>query len=205
MSLPDGNASADDSQLIADILEGDVNAYSTLVQRYQGAIFNLMFRMTDSYEDASDLAQETFIKAYDQLYRFQRGKKFFPWLYTIGLNHARNFLRHKNRMHWVSLEDCEIGFELDYPGQQEEKICANLDYGQLHAGLNELPLDYREALMLRYHEGLSMEDVAEAMSLKLSAAKMRVHRGLAKLHSILEKNQNGNERTQTAPSGNCPR
>jgi RNA polymerase sigma-70 factor (ECF subfamily) len=195
MSLPDGNASEDDSQLVASILEGDVNAYSTLVLRYQGAIFNLMYRMTDSYEDAGDLAQETFIKAYEQLYRFQRGKKFFPWLYTIGLNHALNFLRHNKRMQWVSLEDCEIGSELDYPCQQEEDICAKLDYGQLHAGLNQLPLDYREAIMLRYHEGLSMDEVAEAMTLKLSAAKMRVHRGLAKLRSILEKNQNGKERT----------
>ena len=97
MSLPDGNANADDSQLIASILEGDVNAYSTLVLRYQEAIFNLMYRMTGSHEDAGDLAQETFIKAYEQLYRFQRGKKFFPWLYTIGLNHARNFLRHNKR------------------------------------------------------------------------------------------------------------
>lgn len=68
----------DDSQLISAILEGDVNAYSTVVLRYQQAIFNLMFRMTGSYEDATDLAQETFIKAYEQLYRFQRGKKFFP-------------------------------------------------------------------------------------------------------------------------------
>jgi len=195
MSLPDGNANEDDSQLVASILEGDVNAYSTLVLRYQGAIFNLMYRMTDSYEDAGDLAQETFIKAYEQLYRFQRGKKFFPWLYTIGLNHARNFLRHNKRIQWVSLEDCAIDSELDYPCQQEDDICAKLDYAQLREALNQLPLDYREALLLRYHEGLSIEEVAEAMTLKLSAAKMRVHRGLAKLRSILEKNQNGKERT----------
>jgi RNA polymerase sigma-70 factor, ECF subfamily len=195
MSLANGNANVDDSQLIAAILEGDVDAYSTLVLRYQGAIFNLMFRMTGSYEDATDLSQETFIKGYDQLYRFQRGKKFFPWLYTIGLNHARNFLRHNKRTHMVSLGDCEIGSGLDYPGQQEDNICAKIDYRQLHAGLNQLPLDYRGALILRYHEGLSMEEVAEAMNLRLSAAKMRVHRGLAKLRDILGDKQNGKERT----------
>src|SRR5208283_122710 len=119
MSLPDGNENGNDSQLIAAILEGDVNAYSTLVLRYQGAIFNVMFRMTDSYEDAGDLAQETFIKAYEQLHRFQRGKKFFPWLYTIGLNHARNFLRHNKRTQTVPLEGSEPGSGMDYPGQQE--------------------------------------------------------------------------------------
>ena len=95
----------------------------------------------------------------------------------------------------VSLDDYEAGSGLDYPGQQEENIVAKLDCEQLYAALNQLPLDYREALILRYHEGLSLENVAEALSLKLSAAKMRVHRGLAKLRDILENNQNGKERT----------
>jgi RNA polymerase sigma-70 factor (ECF subfamily) len=195
MNVLDRNADAEDAQAIAAISNGDVDAYSILVLRYQKAVFNLMFRMTGSYDDAADLAQETFIKAYDQLYRFQKGKRFFPWLYTIGLNHAKNFLRYNKRTHCVSLEDCEIGSGLDYPGQQEDSLCARLDYGQLHAALDQLPLDYREALILRYHEDLSMEDVAAALKLKLSAAKMRVHRGLAKLRDIFEKKQNGKERT----------
>jgi RNA polymerase sigma-70 factor, ECF subfamily len=195
MNLLDRNADAEDAQVIAAISDGDVNAYSILIVRYQKAVFNLMLRMTGSYEDAADLAQETFIKAYDQLYRFQKGKKFFPWLYTIGLNHARNFLRSNRRTHCVSLEDREIGSGLDYPGQQEDGLCTKLDYARLHAALDRLPLDYREALILRYHEGLSMEDVAAALKLKLSAAKMRVHRGLAKLRDMLEKKQNGKEGT----------
>jgi RNA polymerase sigma-70 factor (ECF subfamily) len=195
MNFSDKDVDQDDANVIAAILDGEVNAYSTLVMRYQEAIFNLMFRMTGSYEDATDLAQETFIKAYDQLHRFQKGKKFFPWLYTIGLNQARNFLRHNKRTHAVSLNDCEIGSGLDYPGEQEENTISVLDYEQLHAALNQLPLDYREALILRYREELSMEDVAQAMSVKLSAAKMRVHRGLAKLREILEQNQGGKEQT----------
>jgi RNA polymerase sigma-70 factor (ECF subfamily) len=185
MTLLHNDEHADDAQVISAILAGDVNAYSVLVLRYQGAIFNLMFRMTGSYDDASDLTQETFIKAYDKLHRFQKGKKFFPWLYTIGLNHARNFLRHNKIARSVSLDDYEPGSGLDYAGQQEENIVEKLDYELLNAALNQLPLDYREAIILRYHEGLSMEDVAEALNLKLSAAKMRVHRGLEKLRDIL--------------------
>jgi len=76
MKLPEIDVCADDAEAIAAILDGDVNAYSTLVLRYQGAIFNLMYRMSGSYEDAADLAQETFIKAYDQLYRFQKASAF---------------------------------------------------------------------------------------------------------------------------------
>jgi RNA polymerase sigma-70 factor (ECF subfamily) len=187
MNFSHENADPDDAQVISAISKGNVNAYSSLVLRYQKAIFNLMFRMTGSYEDAADLTQETFIKAYDQLYRFQKGKSFFPWLYTIGLNHARNFLRGKKRTRFVSLEDCELDCELEHPGRQEDEICAKLDYEQLHAVLDRLPFEYREAIILRYHEGLCMEEVAEALSVKLSAAKMRVHRGLARLRDILEK------------------
>ncbi len=195
MRVPEEDASPDDAQVIGAVLDGDVNAYSTLVSRYQGAVFNLMIRMTGSYDDATDLAQETFIKAFEQLHRFQKGKKFFPWLYTIGLNHARNFLRHNKRTQTVPLEDYEPGSGLDYPGQQEENIVAKLDYVKLHAALNQLPIDYREALVLRYREGLSMEDVADALNVKLSAAKMRVHRGLDKLRDILGYSENGKERT----------
>lgn len=194
MGLLKKNTDAEDTEVIAAILDGDVNAFSILVERYQKSIFNLMFRMTGSYEDAADLAQESFIKAYDQLYRFQSGRKFFPWLYKIGLNHARNFMRRGKMSRCVSLEDCETGSGLDYPGQQEDKICSQLDYVKLNAALDQLPLDYREALILRYHEELSMEEVADALNLKVSAAKMRVHRGLAKVREILEKREHGKER-----------
>ena len=77
MKFPDIDAEADDAEVISAVLEGEADAYSTLVLRYQQAVFNLMFRMTGSYEDATDLAQETFIKAYDQLHRFQKGKENF--------------------------------------------------------------------------------------------------------------------------------
>ncbi len=176
----------DDQEIIDSIADGDSNAYAILVKRYQKAIFNLMFRMTGSYDDATDLAQETFIKAYEQLYRFQKGKKFFPWLYTIGLNHSRNFLRQRKKSRDISIEDCDPGSGLDYPGQQEDDLCARIDHQYISAALNQLPLDYREALILRYHEGLSMEDVAAALKLRMSAAKMRVHRGLEKLRCLLE-------------------
>ena len=67
--------------------------YSILVRQYQKPIFNLMYRVTGSSEDAKDLTQETFIKAYEKLDHFRMGARFFPWLYTIGYNHARNFVQ----------------------------------------------------------------------------------------------------------------
>lgn len=184
---------ADDQRVIYAILNGEVNAYAVLVARYQKPIYNLMFRMCGSVADAADLSQETFIKAYEQLHRFKEGRKFFPWLYTIGLNHCRNFLRLTKSRHAVSTEDCDLDAGLDDPSKQEERLFAQLDLERLREGLGGLPIDYREALVLRYHEELALEDVADALEISLSCAKMRVHRGLKKLREILETNHYGKE------------
>jgi RNA polymerase sigma-70 factor (ECF subfamily) len=142
--------------------------------------------MSGSYEDAVDLTQETFIRAYEQLHRFQQGRKFFSWLYTIGLNHAKNFLRKNGQSRTVSLEEFDLDCELSFPCDQEMALCARSDVRQLQAALNQLPVEYREAVLLRYFEDLSMDDVAESLGLSVSGAKMRVHRGLKKLREILE-------------------
>lgn len=184
---------ADDQHVISAVLEGDVNAYAVLVARYQKPIYNLMFRMSGSVADAADLAQETFIKAYEQLHRFKVGKRFFPWLYTIGLNHCKNFLRLRKSRQAVSTEDCELDAGLDHPSETEKRLLARLDVEQLRQALARLPVDYREALILRYHEELALEDVAEALEISLSCAKMRVHRGLRKLREILERTHYGEE------------
>jgi RNA polymerase sigma-70 factor (ECF subfamily) len=184
---------ADDQHVIRAILDGDVNAYAVLVARYQKPIYNLMFRMSGSAADAADLAQETFIKAYEQLHRFREGKTFFPWLYTIGLNHCKNFLHRRKSRQDVSTEDCELDGGLDYPSKHEERLLAQLDFEQLREALGQLPIDYREALILRYHEELALEDVAVALEISLSCAKMRVHRGLKKLREMLEKTHYGKE------------
>lgn len=188
---------ADDQRFIAAVLAGDVNAYGVLVERYQKPIFNLMYRMTGSHADALDLAQEAFIKCYEQLHRFQQQRKFYPWLYTIALNHARNFLRKKMTSKTSPLGDQEIGSGLDYPRQQEDFLCSKLDAKRLAKAMQDLPWDYREAVVLRYHEDFSMEDIAAALQLSVSGAKMRVHRGLKRLRDILMK---GDHEAHKTPS-----
>lgn len=175
-----------DHQVIAAVLAGDVDAYAVLVQRYQKPIYNLMYRMTGGSEaDALDLSQDTFIKAYEALHRFRPGSRFFPWIYSIGLNHSKNFLRRTRAHPEVDFESVDMGSGLDYPGQEEDAMCARLDHQRLEEALRSLPVDYREAVVLRYHEALSMEEIATALGISLSGAKMRVHRGLRKLRDRL--------------------
>ena len=192
--------SSDDQQVIIAVMNGNVNAYSILVQQYQKPIFNLMYRVTGSYEDAKDLAQETFIKAYEKLDHFRMGARFFPWLYTIGYNHARNFLRRGNPIQVISDEDCDEQSGLDYPSQHEERVLAQIDFLRIYQALEQLPMDYREAVILHYHEGLSMEDIATALQLSVSGAKMRVHRGIKKLREIIFEDNHETERSALADS-----
>lgn len=181
----------DDQRVIAAVLAGETEAYAVLVERYQKPIYNLMFRMTGSTWDALDLAQETFIKAFEQLHRFRLDKRFFPWLYTIGLNHSKNFMRRRGSMQTSPLDDCESGREAVNPRVEEERVCARLDASRITGALGELPFDCREAVILRYHEEFSMDEIAGVLGISVSAAKMRVHRGLKKLREILEGGSNG--------------
>jgi len=180
----------EEQRIISAVLDGDVNAYAVLIHCYQRPIFNLICRMTGSQVDAADLAQDAFIKAYEQLYRFQKGRRFFPWLYTIALNRTRNFLRKRKNDKTLPIDDCELPFPSDPVAEEEEKICMHLDSQRLQTALFRLPWEYREAVILRYHEELPMEDIANALSISVSGAKMRVHRGLKKLREILESKNN---------------
>lgn len=184
----------DDRQCICAVLGGEVNAYSAIVERYQKPIFNLMHRMTGSTADALDLSQDTFIKAYEQLHRFQLDKEFFPWLYTIAVNLAKNLLRsNRYGAQRACVDELEGCSNLDYPQQHEEALCSRLDHKLLYDAMLQLPPDYREAIILRYREGLSMENIASALEISVSGAKMRVHRGLGKLREMLTQKRCGDD------------
>jgi RNA polymerase sigma-70 factor (ECF subfamily) len=175
----------EESLIISDILDGDPDAYAILVKHYQKPIFNLMIRMTSSEEDAFDLTQETFVHAYEKLDRFRLSSRFFPWLYTIGMNLARDFLRKKKTagMGTEKLYESQRSFSTD--SEQENMLVEKLDAQQVKTALQKLPLDYREAVMLRFHEGMSIRDVALALGISVSGAKMRIHRGLLKLRKLI--------------------
>jgi RNA polymerase sigma-70 factor (ECF subfamily) len=192
-----------DREAVTEVLSGNVNAYRDLVQRYQRPIFNLMYRLTGSREDARDLAQETFIKAYQNLEKFKLGARFFPWLYTIGLNHGRNFVRDHKRQ-----KDSHVDMGENGIGMASFRVCNKndadpLSLQRLREALRELPLEYREAVVLHFREGFSMKEIAVALDLSVSGAKMRVHRGLKRLRKMIdgeitEEEESEDERFQAA-------
>lgn len=181
----------DEAKIIDTVLEGEVNAFEPLVAKYEKPIFNLMYRATGSYDEAIDLTQETFLKAYDKLYQFQRDRNFFNWLYALALNIGKDYLRYKKCKIPLICDNTEDLDENDDAGLEDFRLTE--DYQSLLQALGRISTDYREAIVLHYREGRSMKEVAEILNLSLSGAKMRVSRGLEKLRIILgDKNYSPN-------------
>jgi RNA polymerase sigma-70 factor (ECF subfamily) len=173
----------EEAQIIASVLDGEVNAFEPLVTKYEKPIFNLMYRATGSFDEAADLTQEAFLKAYDKLYQFQKDRSFFSWFYALALNIGRDHLRCKMRSRPWDCENPEYADENEEAGSEDSRLSE--DYQSLVEALEKLPVDYREAIVLRYREGRTMKEIAEILNLSTSGAKMRVCRGLEKLRIIL--------------------
>jgi len=184
----------DDNTIISQVLKGDTEAFGLIVKRYERPIFNLMYRTTGSTEEAADLSQETFIKAYNKIWLFKPDRAFFPWLYTIGVNLARDYVRRKKPDNYSLEEDNDHGNPDKHHPVYDYDPADNLDIQKLFEALAGLPIDYREAIILRYREDLSTKEIAEVLQLSVSGVKMRIHRGLVKLRELISgKDNNGQQ------------
>jgi len=175
-----------ENEVILNVLHGKREAYALLVDAYRTQIFNLAYRMTGNYEDASDLAQETFIRAYVHLQKFDREQRFFTWLFTIGLNLIRNHLKKRGRD--LSRENVvRISSEpgIEEGAQAEQNLIQAQEIRRLEICLQKLPADLREAVVLRFYQDLSFEEIAMISNASLSAVKMRVYRGLEQLKRLI--------------------
>jgi RNA polymerase sigma-70 factor (ECF subfamily) len=174
----------DDDRSVRRVLRGESDAFADLVRRYQKPIFNLMRRELGSPQEAADLTQEAFFQAYRKLESFTTGREFFPWLYTLSLNLLRSHQRRHCRP-TLSLEDLPPG---EVPQEQPAGLTPS-EANELERALSRLPLEMREALLLRYREQWSIKEIAAALALSSSAAKMRVHRGIERLRMLLTEDE----------------
>jgi len=175
----------DEGEIVGRVLGGDREAFAVLVEAYKGPVFSLAFRMTGSAQDADDLTQESFLRAFQSLGRFRVGERFFPWLYTLSLNVIRNHIRKAKAL---PEEATGQGMPEATDPRDDPSIAAmgrERSY-RLQRYLLELPLPVREAVVLRFYEGLSFEDVAAVTGDTISSAKMKVYRGLEKIRLMME-------------------
>ena len=148
---------------VESVLGGDVNAFETLVLSYEKNVYNLALRMVKNSEDASDMAQEAFIRAYNSLASFRGESKFSVWLYRIVSNVCLDFLRSRSRHPTVSLSvenDEGEETELDIPDESqspEALLERRLTRDSVRRGLDALSEEYRQILLLREIQGLSYD------------------------------------------------
>jgi len=185
-----------DNEIIKSVLEGDINAFETLVTKYEKKVYALALRITGNPEDAADMTQEAFLKAYRNLSGFRGESSFSSWLYRICSNVCLDFLRSKARKPEASLtveneegEEEELNIP-DLRDTPEESLMSSLTRESIARGLETLSPEQREILLLREISGLSYEEISEQLSLELGTVKTRIFRARKKLAAFLIKDGN---------------
>ena len=182
--------------VIRRVQHGDVDAFGLLVTAYEKNVFNVALQMLGNREDAQDIAQEAFLKAYNSLSSFRGDSKFSSWLYRIVSNLCLDFKRRQGRRPSSSLtveDDDGENVQLDIADESqspETLLERKLTREAVRRGLAELPDEQRQILLLREIQGLSYEEIGEAMGLEAGTVKSRIFRARKKLCAFLLKDGN---------------
>jgi RNA polymerase sigma-70 factor (ECF subfamily) len=175
-----------DQNCIAEIRAGNVNAYSVLVKKYKNMVFTLALRMVGNKEDAEEVAQDTFVKAYKALPKFKGTSKFSTWLYRIVYNTSLDHIKKNKRVvlseHIDEVNEADIGSmqnALTYIEAKEKKQT-------IEKALLKLPEEERVLLTLFYFEEMPLKEISEITKMSYDNVKIKLHRSRKKLFHILK-------------------
>lgn len=180
-----------EKKIIEKVLGGDANAFEELVLKYEKTVYNLALRMVGDRDDASDMTQEAFIKAYGSLSSFRGDSKFSVWIYRIATNVCLDFLRSKSRKQQVSLtvsDDDDEDAQLDIPDPSsapEQQLMQKMSMQSVEEGLKTLPDKQRQILVMRELGGMSYAEIGAALSLEEGTVKSRIFRARKRLCTFL--------------------
>jgi RNA polymerase sigma-70 factor, ECF subfamily len=183
-----------DAGLVDDCLRGNAAAFDELVRRYKDRVYNVVYRYVGNHEDALDLSQEVFIRAYRGLKKYRRQATWYTWLFSIAANVARNRVRdshRKGRDKGMSLEKLHdeapaLAQTAAASAQTPRSLAEQRELeGLLQNCLNELPDHYRLPFVLRTMDGLSYDEIAEVMECPVGTIKSRLNQARHLLHERL--------------------
>ena len=177
-------SSMNDSQVVQRFLDGEPRAFGELVDRYDNRLLNFVYRTVGDRERAQDLVQETFVRVYRHLHRFDQSKKFSTWIYTIAGNLAKNELRNRSRNPLVLFQTIKKNWDADHrPLEWEDsKLKPDDLYRKRHLkelvdrAVQELPEHHRIVFVLRELEGKTYEEIADITGCNLGTVKSRLNR-----------------------------
>jgi RNA polymerase sigma-70 factor (ECF subfamily) len=171
------------------VQDGVEEAFRVLIERYEGMVFDLTHQYADSAEDAEDLAQDVFVRAYRRIDDLRNPDRFSSWLYGIALNCCRDYAKNVRRETYAfsrteTQEDADA-LPNEHPPQDDELI-AEEERDQLWAALDQLSSTYATPFLLKYRDGMTYKAMSNRMDVSVSALKVRVHRARKKLRTLLE-------------------
>ena len=172
--------------------KGDLAAYDELVRRYQQRIYATVYHMTSNHEDANDLAQEAFIKAYQALKTFKGGSSFYTWVYRIAVNKTLNFLKQRKNRTAMSLNDLDFSAENDpdlvalisEKTPRRDAVLSELQQ-KLNEAMQQLSEPHRMVVTLHDVQGLAHEEIAEIMECNVGTVRSRLFYARQQLQGYL--------------------
>jgi RNA polymerase sigma factor (sigma-70 family) len=182
----------DESVLVKRARRGDLAAYDDLIRRYQERIYATLYHMTSNHEDANDLAQEAFIKAFQALKSFKGGSSFYTWVYRIAVNKTINFLKQRRHKAQMSLDDLDFNAEHDPDlvalisdkTPRREVALAELQE-KLNSAMQRLSEPHRLVVTLHDVQGLSHEEIADIMDCNIGTVRSRLFYARQQLQGYL--------------------
>jgi RNA polymerase sigma-70 factor (ECF subfamily) len=178
-----------DEELVARSTGGDLDSFNQLVVRWERPIYALAYRVIGREEDARDVCQETFLRAFRALGGFKGQAKFSSWLYRIALNLCRDWIRRERRTPVAQAPEgvdlIELAGETE-PSESVEELVARREIGRAVArAMAELPEEQRTAIILKEYHGLTFQEIADLLECPLSTVKTRLYQGLSVLRRQL--------------------
>jgi RNA polymerase sigma-70 factor, ECF subfamily len=173
-----------DEELMLRVQEGDTDCYDVLVERFKVRLFNYLFRLTGNRDEAEEIAQEAFVKAYIHADKYKTIARFSTWLYTIATNLVRNRLRSRSRAPkivslWTRSADSDEEKTLDIEDTRKapDEVINDAELGEIISrAIQRIPAKYRESFVLREINELSYEEIAAVTGLKLGTVRSRINR-----------------------------
>ncbi len=179
-----------DIEIIDRVLDGDVNAFAKIIEKYQNRVFRYVFARCNNYDETVDITQDIFLMTYESLATFRRESKFSTWLYSIMVNYCKNYQKKMQRYTNVSIDrmgDDEFEFQLSDERQNTEEEIITKDMLKIMKDeLMNLPEDHKEILILRDIDGLSYNEISDILGISLANVKVRIHRGRELLKTRLQ-------------------
>ncbi|UJF33721.1 RNA polymerase sigma factor SigW [Paenibacillus hexagrammi] len=174
---------------------GDRAAFAELVELYKDKIFHLAYRMLNNKQEAEDAVQETFLRVYTNLHRYDENQKFSTWIFRIGTNLCIDKLRRRKNTYSLDAEMPE-GEGSDYysmlPSNEatpEKQVIVSETQEQIRQAIDTLPEKYKSVVILRYLHDMSLQEIGDVLNMPVTTIKTRVHRGREYLRKRLEQNE----------------